>query len=108
MIPTGEPLTVSSLVTPTPHGIASRVLARTSAGNVTLFAFDADETLTEHTSPFDALAFVLDGACRFTVGGEEVHASTGTVVRLPAGVPHDVAATEPTRLLLVMLKGTQP
>jgi quercetin dioxygenase-like cupin family protein len=108
MIPAGEPLVVSSLVTATPEGIASRVLARTSGGNITLFAFDAGAALTEHTSPFEALAFVLDGACRFTIGGTAVRASTGTVVRLPAAVPHDVAAIEPTRLLLVMLKGTAP
>jgi quercetin dioxygenase-like cupin family protein len=104
MIAAGEALALSSLVVPTPHGIASRILARTSGGNVTLFAFDPDEALTEHTSPFEALAFVLEGACTFIVGGTEVHATSGTVVRLPAHTPHALQATAATRLLLVMLR----
>jgi quercetin dioxygenase-like cupin family protein len=93
-------------VTPTTHGIASRVLAKTPGGNVTLFAFDAGEVLSEHTSPFEALAVVLEGACTFTVGGAEAHATGGTVVRMPASIPHAVEATEATRLLLIMLRGT--
>lgn len=100
----GEALALSSLVTPTVQGIASRILAKTAGGNVTLFAFDAGEALTEHTSPFEALAFVLEGVCRFTVGGVEACATTGTVVRLPAHVPHGLDAVEATRVLLVMLR----
>ena len=102
----GEALALSSLVKATPQGIASRILARTAGGNVTLFAFDAGETLTEHTSPFEALAFVLDGACRFTVGGVETSATAGTVVRLPANIPHALEAIEAMRMLLVMLRET--
>ena len=102
----GQVLVLSSLVTPTAQGIASRILARTSGGNVTLFAFDAGEALTEHTSPFEALAFVLEGVCRFTVGGVEARASSGTVVRLPANIPHALDALEVTRVLLVMLRET--
>ena len=102
----GEALVLSSLVTPITQGIASRILARTSGGNVTLFAFDAGEALTEHTSPFEALAVVLQGTCRFTVAGTEARATGGTVVRMPAGVPHALEAMEPTRLLLIMLRET--
>jgi quercetin dioxygenase-like cupin family protein len=104
MIVSGEALSLSSLVTPTAEGIASRMLAKTAGGNVTLFAFDAGEALSEHTSPFEALAFVLEGACRVTVGGVAAHARSGTVVRLPAGIPHALDAVEATRLLLVMLR----
>src|SRR5687767_1908125 len=100
----GEALALSSLVTPTAQGIASRILAKTAGGNVTLFAFDAGEALAEHTSPFDALAFVLEGVCRFTVGCVEARATAGTVVRLPGHVPHALDAVEATRLLLVMLR----
>ena len=103
----GEALLLSSLVTPTPQGIASRILAKTSGGNVTLFAFDTGEALSEHTSPFEALAFVIEGSCTFTVGGNEARAAAGTVVRLPANVPHALEATETTRLLLIMLRGAE-
>jgi quercetin dioxygenase-like cupin family protein len=82
------------------------VLARTSGGNVTLFAFDAGQGLTEHTSPFDALVLVLEGALTLTIGGEHVRALPGTIVRMPATVPHAVEAPEPSRMLLVMLRGS--
>ena len=108
MIAPGEALALSSLVIPTAHGIASRILAKTPGGNVTLFAFDAGEALTEHSSPFEALAFVIEGACTFTVGGTEARATAGTVVRLPADVPHALEANESTRLLLIMLRTTEP
>ena len=107
VIAAGEALPLSSLVTSAAHGIASRILAKTPGGNVTLFAFDAGEALSEHTSPFEALAVVLEGACTFTVGGTEAPATGGTVVRMPAGIPHAVDATEATRLLLIMLRGTE-
>src|SRR5262245_55105325 len=95
---------LTSLVTPTPLGIASRILAKTSSGNLTLFAFDAGQGLTEHTSPFDALVMVLEGAMDLTIGGKPVHATPGTIVRMPANVPHGLEAPEPARMLLVMLK----
>jgi quercetin dioxygenase-like cupin family protein len=103
-IPSAEALTLSSLVTATAQGIASRVLARTAGGNVTLFAFDAGQGLEEHTSPFDALVMVLEGALALTVGGAAVRATPGTIVRMPGGVPHALEAPEPARMLLVMLR----
>ena len=104
MIPASDVLALHSLVTPTPDGIASRILAKTTGGNVTLFAFDAGQGLTEHTSPFDALVMVLEGALTLTLGGVPMRAEPGTVVRMPAGVPHALEASEAARMLLVMLK----
>ncbi|MBA3231606.1 MAG: cupin domain-containing protein [Acidobacteria bacterium] len=101
-----EALKLDELVTPTEHGIASRVLARTGGGNLTLFAFDAGQGLTEHTSPFDALVLVLSGELTLTIGGPAVRATPGTIVRMPAQIPHGVEAVAPARMLLVMLKGT--
>lgn len=103
-IPAGEALRLADLITPTPGGIASRVLARSGGGNVTLFAFDTGEGLSEHTAPFDALALVLDGSLTLIVGGQAVQAVPGTIVRMPANVPHSVDATAPARMLLVMLR----
>ena len=103
-IPPAEALTLRSLVTPTEQGIASRVLARNTGGNVTLFAFDAGQGLTEHTSPFEALVLTLDGRLTLTIGGAPVTASPGTIVRMPANVPHAVDAPEAARMLLIMLR----
>jgi quercetin dioxygenase-like cupin family protein len=102
----GEALALSELIAPTPHGIASRVLARTTGGNLTLFAFDAGQELSEHTAPFDALVLVLEGRLTLTIGGAPTLAVPGTIVRMPANVPHALAAVEPTRMLLLMLRET--
>jgi quercetin dioxygenase-like cupin family protein len=105
-IPAAEALLLQTLVTPTTHGIASRVLAKTPGGSVTLFAFDAGQGLPEHTTPFEALVSVLEGALTLTIGGTSVQATPGTIVRMPAGVPHAVEAHGPTRMLLLILRGS--
>lgn len=103
-LPAAEALVLHDLVTPTAHGIASRILAKTTGGNVTLFSFDEGQGLTEHTSAFDALVLVLEGTLSLTIGGTAVTAAPGTIVRLPANVPHGVDAPEAARMLLVMLR----
>lgn len=103
-IPPAEALALAALIAPTEQGIASRVLAKTSGGTVTLFAFDEGQGLSEHTAPFDALAMVLEGALDMTIGHQPVRAVPGTIVRMPANVPHALDASEPTRMLLVMLR----
>lgn len=103
-IPPAEALALQSLITPTEQGIASRMLSKTRGGNLTLFAFDAGQGLTEHTSPFDALVMVLEGALTLTIDGAPVRPTPGTIVRMPADVPHAVDAPEPSRMLQFMLK----
>ena len=103
-IPPAEALRLADLITPTESGIASRVLAKTGGGNVTLFAFDAGQGLSEHTAPFDALVIVLEGALDLTIGGQAVAAVPGSIVRMPANIPHAVDATAASRMLLIMLR----
>lgn len=102
-----EALRLSELITRTEHGIASRILAKTAGGSLTLFAFDAGQGLAEHTAPFDAIVQVLEGRLALTIGGKEVPATPGTVVRMPANVPHAVDAPEPSRMLLTMLRDAE-
>lgn len=104
MIPGATAHQIQTLIAPTLHGIASRILAKTEGGNVTLFAFDAGQGLTEHTSPFEALVMVVEGALTLTIGGTPVRATPGTIVRMPANVPHGVEAPEPATMLLTMLR----
>ena len=103
-IPPAEALPLQDLIRPTEHGIASRILSKNGGGNLTLFAFDAGQGLSEHTAPFDAIVMVLDGRLAITIGGKEVLAAAGTIVRMPANVPHAVDAPEPSRMLLTMLR----
>ena len=107
-LPPAEVFPLDALVTPTAQGIASRVLARTAAGNITLFVFDAGEELSEHTAPFDALVLTLSGSLVLTIGGREVRTSPQSLVLMPANVPHAVQAAEPSRMLLIMLREPEP
>jgi quercetin dioxygenase-like cupin family protein len=103
-LPAGELFALDALVTATAQGIASRVLARTAAGNITLFAFDAGEELSEHTAPFDALVITLTGSLVLTIGGREVQTTPQSAVLMPANVPHAVRAAEASRMMLIMLR----
>ena len=103
-IPPAEALPFGRLVTPITGGVASRVLSKAAGGSVTLFAFDAGEGLTEHTSPYEAFVVVTRGRMTLTVGGTVLDATPGTVVRMPPGVPHALEAGEATQMLLIMLR----
>lgn len=99
-----EVFALDGLLSPAEHGIASRVLARTAAGNITLFAFDAAEELSEHTAPFDALALTLSGRMAFRIGGVDMEAGPNAIVLMPANTPHALRAVEASRMLLIMLR----
>ena len=103
-IPAADALAFDALLAYAEQGIASRVLAKTEGGNVTLFAFDAGQGLSEHTAPFDALVIVLEGTLALTIGGRRTVAAPGTIVRMPANVPHALDAIARTKMLLVMLR----
>ena len=100
-----EAFRLADLITPTEHGIASRVLSKNGGGSVTLFAFAAGEGLTEHSSPLEALVLVLEGTLVLTIDGQAVEARPGDIVRMPANVPHAVDASASSRMLLIMLRG---
>jgi quercetin dioxygenase-like cupin family protein len=104
MMEPAEALALLSLVAPTDDGIASRILFKNGSGNLTLFAFDAGQGLTEHTSPFDAFIIVLDGAMALKIDGKDIAAGPGTITRMPANVPHALEASTRAVLLLVMLR----
>lgn len=89
-------------------GIVSRTLYRAACGTLTLFAFDAGQSLSEHTAPFDAFVQVLEGECVVKVGGQEVNAKAGDMVFMPAGVPHAVAAQTRFKMLLSMFRSQAP
>ena len=84
--------------------IVSRQVTKADAGNVTLFAFDTGQELSEHTSPFDALVLVLDGEAEVTIAGQGLPLRTGDAIVLPAGQPHAVKALSRFKMLLTMIR----
>ncbi len=101
----GVPLVASRLVEYGEGAIVSRTILQRESGNVTLFAFDAGQGLSEHTAPFDALVFVLEGRAAITLAGQVNEVAAGGVVIMPAQVPHALKAIERFKMMLVMIRG---
>jgi len=99
-----EALDLLDLTTHVEGTIVSRTVAESDAGTLTLFAFDGGQGLSEHTAPYDAYLFVLEGELRLRIGGKTVPARAGQLVVMPANVPHSVHADMPSKTLLVMLR----
>ena len=95
---------VASLVEYQPSAIVSREILKKPTGKVILFAFDAEEGLSEHTSPFDALVQVLEGEVEITVAGKPHHLTQGELILMPAGQPHALKAIQRFKMILTMLR----
>lgn len=100
----GKALDLAGLVQYGEGAVVSRTLAKTTAGTLTIFAFDAGEDLSEHTAPFDAFVQILEGAAELTIGGKAVRAEPGQLILMPANVPHAVRAPGRMKMLLVMFR----
>ena len=86
------------------NAIVSKHVIRDSCGNISLFAFDEKQELSEHTAPFDALIQVLEGKARITIGSKANLLSEGESIIMPAHIPHAVFAEEKFKMLLTMIK----
>jgi quercetin dioxygenase-like cupin family protein len=84
--------------------VVSRALIDKTAGTVTLFAFDEGQGLSEHTAPFDALVYLLDGKVEITISGEQYTLSAGDALLMPANHPHALKAAQKMKMLLIMIK----
>ena len=87
-----------------PGGIVSKQVIKTEKGNVSLFAFDKGEGLSEHTAPFDAMIQVIDGEARITIGGVDFNVSNGNTIIMPANISHAVYALEKFKMILTMIR----
>ena len=94
----------AGLVQYQPESVVSRTLLNKSTGTVTLFAFDKDQNLSEHTAPFDALVYTVDGELEITIAGDRRKVSNGDVLLMPANKPHAVYAISQSKMLLIMVR----
>lgn len=85
--------------------VVSRMLVKNQAGNVTLFAFEGDEGLSEHTAPYDALIVGVDGRAEVVLDGVRHSVGEGDCLLMPAHVPHAVHPLGGFKMLLVMIRG---
>ena len=97
-------LVVADLTDYQDGSVVSRTLIKRPGGTVTLFAFDAGQSLSEHTAPFDALVQVVDGEGLFTIDGTPHGIAAGQAIIMPADVPHAVTAEQRFKMLLTMIR----
>jgi quercetin dioxygenase-like cupin family protein len=84
--------------------IVSKQIIKKPNGNITLFAFDKDESLTEHTSPYEAVVYMIDGEMEIKIGGNPYNVKAGEILILPPDVPHGLKAKVKSKMLLTMIK----
>jgi len=85
--------------------IVSRTIIDKTTGTVTFFAFDKGQALSEHTTPFDALVYVIDGEAEIVIAGKALRLEAGRMVIMPADQPHAVKALERFKMTLTMIRG---
>jgi quercetin dioxygenase-like cupin family protein len=102
--PKSEILHMADLVNYQDGSVVSRQITKADAGNVTLFAFDKDQELSEHTAPFDALIHILDGSAEIKISGKAFHLGTGDAIIMPANEPHALKALTQFKMLLTMIR----
>ena len=84
--------------------IVSKQILKKPNGNITLFAFDKDESLTEHSSPFEAVVYMVDGEMEIRIGGNPYNVKAGEILVMPPDVPHGLKALVKSKMLLTMIK----
>jgi len=105
VISKGVPFNLSDGVSYAIGSVVSKTLLKKNIGNLTLFSFDRGQGLTEHTSPYDAVVYILDGKAEILIGGEPKTVITGDMIIMPAGISHALNAVERFKMLLIMIRG---
>jgi len=100
----GQVLKPVDLVGYQEDSIVSRTVIDKDAGTLTLFAFDEGQGLSEHTAPFDALVYILDGEAEVTISGKSTNLKEGGIVIMPANQPHALRAIKRFKMMLIMIK----
>ena len=102
--PHSQVLTLSDMAAYQEGSVVSRQVTKAEAGNVTLFAFDAGQELSEHTAPYDALVHLIDGEADVFLSGAPHRLTAGQIIIMPANVPHALKAVTRFKMLLTMIR----
>ena len=99
-----HPAVLAGLVDYQKGSVVSRTIIDEKAGTITLFAFDEGEGLSEHTAPFDAFVYLVDGEAEVIISGESMLLKEGEMVVMPANSPHALRAVKKFKMVLVMIR----
>ena len=84
--------------------VVSREIVKKPTGNVTIFAFDEGQGLSEHTAPFDALVQMVEGDAEIMISGQPHQLQGGEMILMPAGQPHALRAMKRFKMILTMIR----
>ncbi|MFC2087362.1 cupin domain-containing protein [Bacteroidota bacterium] len=96
--------TLKSAVEYAEGSIVSKIIEKNEFGNITLFAFDKGQNLSEHTTPFNALVQIIEGKASIIINRKENILNEGEIILMPANVVHAIEAPERFKMLLTMIK----
>lgn len=99
-----EVLNLTKILQVQTGAVVSRTLINQKTGTVTLFAFDKNEGLSEHTAPYDASVYILEGSMEITISSNPYELNSGDLIIMPANQPHALRAISPAKMLLVMIR----
>ena len=103
-LPGAQVATAAELVNYQKGAIVSREIVKKPTGSVTLFAFDEGQGLSEHTTPFDALVYVIEGEVEISIAGQPHRLQGGEIILLPANQPHALKALNRFKMSLTMIR----
>jgi quercetin dioxygenase-like cupin family protein len=101
----GIPFNLEKYINYADDSVVSKTLLKKDIGNITLFSFDSGQGLSEHTAPFDAVVYILNGKAEITIGEKTQTVNSGEILIMPANVSHALHAEEKFKMLLVMIRG---
>ncbi len=84
--------------------VVSRTIIDKKTGTLTLFAFGEGQGLSEHTAPFDASVYLLDGEAEIIISGKALRLKEGEMVIMPANEPHALKAINKFKMMLIMIR----
>lgn len=99
-----QPLNLASLIKHQEGSVVSRTIIDKNAGTITLFAFDESQGLSEHTAPYDAFVYIIDGEANIMISGKKFRLKKGELTIMPANEPHAISAVTKFKMLLAMIR----
>jgi quercetin dioxygenase-like cupin family protein len=100
----GKKINLRALLDYQKNCVVSQEVIKKPTGTVTLFAFEKGQGLSEHTAPFDAIVYILDGKAKITVSKKVFHLKTGQMIIMPQGAAHSLKAMDKFKMLLIMIR----
>jgi len=97
-------ISLAGLVDYQAGSVVSRTIIDKKVGTVTLFAFDEGQGLSEHTAPYGALVYIVDGEAEVTISAQPLRVQEGEMVIMPADEPHALKAIKQFKMMLVMIR----